>query len=930
MHAQREDEDGALEAATSHRARGRRWSGSSGSSSRSPSSSSAGGCSRSGLQEGVSDSCDEGSESLEDGSSSGGVSAAALCKGESPRRCSVPFHLAVMGAVTTILLCVCVSMFVPDIAFICEFKRLILEQCGNSLRNQSDLLNNLTHRESAMAYKSLLNSVVTNVQLCITQRPNNSLDALWNTLQALRLSTLTWDGRSSPGRDLIWHRAWVQLSTADITSLHVTCGNLEAVSGLLVAFGTEQLSGVVSGSSGSAHQVSECEGSAPGLSTTLKQWDIQGAGGIRGPLVREMPYVPTQRPFYTVQADAAAQARLAQGNSSSTELRRLWSKFYRFAGGAMGVSLTLPVAYCGDYSCFEGVIAADLTVSLISQMCELQWSRLASELHSKHGYQITKASSSVFIVNQASRSFRSQVGLLIGSSQAQALPQGQMIRAIDSHDQATQLAARAFLHFYDTWDAEILQDEEPLDFQVLGTEQGNATASLPSKFARCESSQGGRRPECLVLTTRSIPLDEGSRWLLVALLPGDVFSRQTWTEVDEVEADARATEQQAAIKAGHIIWTNSCVFAAVAAMSVCLGCCLGSCIARPLLQLSNLMRRLSGLNFLRSSPELRSLAQRSPSGVKEVAKLQAEFAHLCGSMEVFARFVPEAVVRGIVHGQEAAARLHMERRRVTVMVSDIKDFTSISERLPQKELLYLLTLYLSQMTDIIEKWEGVVTEVLGDGLVAFWNTPEKVQDHATKACVAALEQQQALGPLNMELAAEGLPQLSVRIGVHTGEVLSGNLGSERKMKFGCLGEPLNVAGLLEGSLCKTYGAGLLCSGATREALRPGSGFCLRTLDLVQAKEGQAPFEVCEVLGCDQPPGLRPSEARLAQAELYEAALRAYQAARFPEASGLAEELLRQHPEDRAAEVLLGRTRRHAALRLSREELAAWTGVASLA
>merc|ERR1711953_307956 len=100
------------------------------------------------------------------------------------------------------------------------------------------------------------------------------------------------------------------------------------------------------------------------------------------------------------------------------------------------------------------------------------------------------------------------------------------------------------------------------------------------------------------------------------------------------------------------------------------------------------------------------------------------------------------------------------------------------------------------MTRIVTLYDGVVAEILGDGLLVFFNTPDDVEDHAAKACGAALAQCDVLGPLNDELNEFGFPRLDIRIGIHSGTVLTGNIGSESKMKFGCMGDPINLASRL--------------------------------------------------------------------------------------------------------------------------------------
>lgn len=340
--------------------------------------------------------------------------------------------------------------------------------------------------------------------------------------------------------------------------------------------------------------------------------------------------------------------------------------------------------------------------------------------------------------------------------------------------------------------------------------------------------------------------------------------------------------------------------------------------------------------------------------------------------------MPEGVVRKIVKGGEKERRPHVSMRTVTIMFTDIRDFTAISETLSQTDLLFVLTRYLTAMTGVAEHYRGEVTEILGDGLLIFWNTPEDVPDHAAKACAAALAMQEALASLNGELQSRDFPRLSIRCGLHTGSVLSGNIGCSKKMKFGCLGDPVNLASRLEG-LCKHYGVDVICSGATYDALEQDAGFnfVTRKLALVQVKGKREPTWVYEVMAriggvgrartprttcpstvsqdlCVDSGGgdfrLRPRNGISVAAtaswfpggydetddfviqciehkRVYESALAAYQGARFCEARTLAVAVLQEWPEDTAAKLLLERldSMGGETMALAEADMAAWTG-----
>lgn len=288
---------------------------------------------------------------------------------------------------------------------------------------------------------------------------------------------------------------------------------------------------------------------------------------------------------------------------------------------------------------------------------------------------------------------------------------------------------------------------------------------------------------------------------------------------------------------------------------------VGIFVSRELKHMSNLsnlmdLRRITNLGKSDISTVPAGAMQRSC--IRELQALQDSFDHLALGVDRFARFVPESVVRRIVEGEHRAARLHVDRKEVTIMFSDIEDFTAISEQLSKSNaryLLFMLTRYFTVMSHIIEMYEGSVGEILGDGILAFWNTPNAVVRHQAKASMAAVVMQQALKFLNAEYDMLGLPNVKIRVGIHTGCVLTGNIGSFKKMKFGCIGDPMNVAARLEG-LCKVYCVNIICSSKCHKALVRADGFISRQLDYVQVKGRQTPMKIFEIMGADtsQEPG----------------------------------------------------------------------------
>jgi adenylate cyclase len=190
-------------------------------------------------------------------------------------------------------------------------------------------------------------------------------------------------------------------------------------------------------------------------------------------------------------------------------------------------------------------------------------------------------------------------------------------------------------------------------------------------------------------------------------------------------------------------------------------------------------------------------------------------------------------------------RLGGERREVTVLFSDIRGFTSISEKLAPETLAVLLNEYLGAMTDVVFRHEGLLDKYIGDAVMAFWGAPVPSPDHAARCCRAALDMVAALATLNEHWQAAGTPQLSIRVGIHSGEAAVGNFGSARRFSYTAVGDSVNLASRLEG-LNREYGTTILISEATLDAV--GEGFVCREVDRVQVRGRNQPVAVYELLG----------------------------------------------------------------------------------
>ncbi len=234
---------------------------------------------------------------------------------------------------------------------------------------------------------------------------------------------------------------------------------------------------------------------------------------------------------------------------------------------------------------------------------------------------------------------------------------------------------------------------------------------------------------------------------------------------------------------------------------------------------------------------------RVQSSILEVDRLALAIDHMKTGLRSFGKFVPKQLVRSLMaSGQEA--RLGGERRELTICFSDIKDFTSVSEKMAPEELVKHLGDYLDLVSKTIQSNRGTIDKYIGDAVMAFWNAPTATDDHAYLACCAALQNQAALRDARREWQRLGKPVFITRIGIHTGEAIVGNVGSELFMNYTAIGDSVNLASRLEG-LNKTYETEILISESTYEKVK--DRIVARPVDRVTVKGKTQPVEVYELV-----------------------------------------------------------------------------------
>jgi len=248
--------------------------------------------------------------------------------------------------------------------------------------------------------------------------------------------------------------------------------------------------------------------------------------------------------------------------------------------------------------------------------------------------------------------------------------------------------------------------------------------------------------------------------------------------------------------------------------------------------------------------------------------------------KAFSNYVSPDLVREIEKHPDKLV-LGGEQRELTILFSDIRGFTTVSESLSPPELVKLLNEYLSPMTRIVLEEKGTLDKFIGDAVMALFNAPLDVPDHAVRACTAAVRMLDKLKLLNSGFAERGMHTLDIGIGINTGPAVVGNMGADIRFDYTAIGDAVNLASRLEG-LNKYYGSHILVSEDTRSQV-PSGHFTFREVDRVKVKGKHLPVVMFELMVTNQEVLPR-----------FEEGLENYRAQRFTEARRIFEELATKH------------------------------------
>jgi adenylate cyclase len=250
-------------------------------------------------------------------------------------------------------------------------------------------------------------------------------------------------------------------------------------------------------------------------------------------------------------------------------------------------------------------------------------------------------------------------------------------------------------------------------------------------------------------------------------------------------------------------------------------------------------------------------------------------------------------------------KLGGEKKYITAMFTDVKGFSTISEQLDPADLVKLLNEYLSAMSDIILEMKGTIDKYEGDAIISFFGAPLELPDHAVRACKAAIQMKKTETELNKKFLENGMAPnpLLTRIGINTGDMVVGNMGTARKMDYTIMGNSVNLAARLEG-VNKQYGTWILTSEYTMQ--NTDSDLTVRKLDRVRVVGIQTPVRLFEVIEekSQTSPELKEAVA------IFHAGLDLFEEKNWKKAEARFEEVLKILPEDGPASTFLKRCQQY--------------------
>jgi len=380
-------------------------------------------------------------------------------------------------------------------------------------------------------------------------------------------------------------------------------------------------------------------------------------------------------------------------------------------------------------------------------------------------------------------------------------------------------------------------------------------------------------------------------------------------EAETARREMRALLDQASTLAIHAQEVSVKVGLALLALALALGSLTGAIIIHGMLR--PLKRLLTGTAQVQAGNLDTEILVTSRD---ELGELTVGFNNMVRELrakarirETFGRYVDPRIIEDLIENPDRLGAIG-ERREMTIFFSDMRGFTDLSEGMTPVGMVKVVNRYLALMSEPVQRNNGIIDKYIGDGVMAFWGPPFcQAEEHAVLACLAGIEELSALEAFRAELPEltgfrRGMPEIDIRIGVATGEVVVGNIGSTLSMNYTVMGDAVNLASRLE-SAGKAYGTRFLVSDRT--AALAGAVIAFREIDWLRVEGKKEPVQIFEVLGRKD----ETSETLRQMCDRFAEGLAAYRGRSWAEARRAFEAALILVPQDGPSQIFLQRIAR---------------------
>ncbi len=421
-------------------------------------------------------------------------------------------------------------------------------------------------------------------------------------------------------------------------------------------------------------------------------------------------------------------------------------------------------------------------------------------------------------------------------------------------------------------------DQQEKTILLRDTVSEDARQSLPEILAAISYTYNVRlasQGKDYLASFHPFPTRYGKPWIVGTLVPADDFVGRLKSTLTQV----------------------SLISLGILMIAVVLIIVMSRRILRPLALISRDMEKIQRLEI--------DETVKFSSFFYEIDMIGGALASMKHGLKAFSKFVPVTLVKQLI-ASNTGAELGGEKRRLTMMFTDIEGFTTISESMQTEALLQHISEYLDHLTTIILGQSGTVDKYIGDAIMSFWGAPVADPDHETHACRAALLCVRELESLNARWTSQGKPELRTRFGISSGEVSVGNMGSRERMNYTVLGDAVNLASRLEG-INKYYHTRIIVGANTAEVVK--ARFLMRPVDVVAVKGKAQGVPIYELLaGLPDDPEVPATPQHLRLKELTEQAFAAYLDRDFEKALLLYQQLAQEFPDDGVGSLFVERCR----------------------